>query len=333
MKNLSLKLFGFLLILLAIPFFNLQAQTSSSNINLSISISPESPAPGDQVTVSLQSFSLDLDRSTITWSVNGRQKQTEVGLKTYYLQAGTAGTPMTASARIETREGTVINKEVTFIPAGVDLLFEAVSYVPPFYKGKALNVNQGTVVVVAFPEIFTQGGKKFATNELIFNWKKDDVVIPSVSGIGKNYLTFSGTVPIRDAKIYVKATSMDQSISAEREITITTGSPKIVFYENSPIYGIMTNKAIRNTVQLLSDEFSVLAAPYFFSVGYDTTPDLDYAWTLNGQSVENQEPKNSFTVRQETKGAGTADIGLKISNNVRIFQFTDNKFIINFQKQ
>jgi hypothetical protein len=60
---------------------------------------------------------------------------------------------------------------------------------------------------------------------------------------------------------------------------------------------------------------------------------LDYAWTLNGQSVENQEPKNSFTVRQETKGAGTADIGLKISNNVRIFQFTDNKFIINFQKQ
>jgi hypothetical protein len=333
MKIFSLKIFCFLLILIAIPFFSIQAQvTSANNTNLSIAISPENPTPGSQVTVTLQSYSLDLDRAQITWSVNGAEKQTDIGLKSYYLQAGTAGTPVTVSAKIEVKE-TLLNKEITFTPAGIDILFEAVSYVPPFYKGKAMNTNQGTIVVVAFPEVFDQNGNKFPTNDLVYNWKKDDIVLQDVSGLGKNYFTYSGTVPIRDSKIEVTASSIDRSMTANSSITITTGSPKIVFYENNPIYGIMTNKAIKNTVQMLSDEFSVIAMPYFFSAGYDVSPNLDYEWTFNGQAVENQDPKNSFTVRQEAKGSGSAGIGLKVSNNSRIFQFTNNNFVINFQKQ
>jgi hypothetical protein len=54
---------------------------------------------------------------------------------------------------------------------------------------------------------------------------------------------------------------------------------------------------------------------------------------MNGNTVGNQDPINSFTTRLEKSGSGTADIGLKISNNVRIFQFIDNKYTINFAKQ
>ena len=317
-----------------VPFFTSQAQVNSANnVNLSIAISPENPAPGDQVTVNLQSFSLDLNRAKITWSVDGEQKQTDIGLKNYAVLAGKAGVAMTIKARIETLDGTIFDKEVTFIPAGVDILFEAVSYVPPFYKGKAMNINQGTVVVVAFPEMFDQNGKKFATKDLIYSWKKDGVVVPSVSGPGKNYFSYSGEVPISDSNIEVTVSSLDQSITANRQITITVNDPKIIFYENNPIYGIMFNKAVKSSVQLLNDEFSVLAIPYFFSVGYAGTPNLDYAWSLNGQTIQNQDPVNSFTARQDIKGSGTANIGLKISNNIRIFQFTNNAFTINFQKQ
>jgi len=334
MKKISFKLLFLLSLLFIIPFFAANAQiNSANNVNMSISISPQNPSPGDQVTVSLQSFSVDLNRSVITWSVNGVEKRTELGLKNYFVQAGTAGKTMTVSAQIETADNGTINKEVTFIPAGVDLLFEVLSYVPPFYKGKAMNVNQGTVVVVAFPEIYSQGGKKFSTKELVYSWKKDGVVAANVSGVGKNYFTFSGTIPVRDAEIEVTVSSLDQSITANKSITITAGSPKIIFYENSPVYGIMTNRAIKNTVQMLTDEFSIIAVPYFFSVGYATPADLDYVWTLNGKTVGNQEPKNAFTVRQENPGAGTASISLKINNTNRIFQFSNNSYSINFQKQ
>jgi hypothetical protein len=77
----------------------------------------------------------------------------------------------------------------------------------------------------------------------------------------------------------------------------------------------------------------VVAMPYFFSVGYAANPDLDYVWSLNGQIVGNQEPKNSFTTRVEKSGSGTANIGLKINNSARIFQFTENNYNINFSKQ
>jgi hypothetical protein len=333
MKIFTLKVIIISCFFLILPFLNSQAQnTVSQNTNLSISANPANPSPGDQVIVSLQSYSLDLNRATITWSVDDIVKKTDLGMKNYSLQAGPAGRPVRVKARIELGE-TLIDKELIFIPAGVDLIFEAVAYTPPFYKGKVMNTNQGTVVVVAFPEMFNTVGTKYSTKDLIYNWKKDGIVIQEVSGVGKNYLTFSGTIPVRDAEIEVSVSSLDQSVTANQVVSITADSPKIIFYENSPIYGIMMNKAIKNSVQLLSDEFSVIAVPFFFSTGYAGTPDLKYAWTLNNRSVENQDPKNSFTVRQETPGAGTANIGLKISNNVRIFQFTDNAFTINFQKQ
>jgi hypothetical protein len=323
-----------LILLILAPFFNLEAQTAPENYSdIKIYLSPENPKPGSQVNVTLESSLTDLNRSKVTWSINGVEKRSEVGLKRYTLQAGSAGVPMTISVNVQDQNNNTQNKELTFTPAGVDLIFETISYVPPFYKGKAMNVNQGSVVVVAFPEIYDTNGRKYQTKDLIYNWKKDGTAAANVSGAGKNYFTYTGSVPIREVRIEVKVSSPDQSTIAENWVNIPLGNPKIVFYENSPIYGFMTNRAIKDTVQMLTDEFSVIAAPYFFSAGYATTPNLDYAWSLNGQTVGTQDPKNSFTVRQEKEGSGTANIGLKVSGVARIFQFADKNFTINFQKQ
>ena len=95
----------------------------------------------------------------------------------------------------------------------------------------------------------------------------------------------------------------------------------------------MLNKGIKGVINMLTDEFSVIAVPYFFNAGYAASPDLKYVWNMNGKIMENQEPKNSFTTRIEKSGAGSANIGLKISTAVRIFQFIENNYTIHFQKQ
>jgi len=300
---------------------------------LELTISPRNPEPMQNVKVTLNSSFYDLNRSKITWLVNGVEKKTEMGLKEFTVQAGKNGSKTIIKTLVETQNDGLREIETSFIPSVVDLVYESLSYTPPFYKGKTLNPNQGVVLVTAIPELIKNTGEKISAKNLIYSWKKDGKVQQTVSGLGKNVFVFSGTVPIRDIVIDVTVSSIEGDITAFKQTTITNVSPKIIFYENSPIYGIMMNKAITNPVNMLTDEFNVLAVPYFFSASYANTPDLDYAWSMNGNTVSTQDPKNSFTTRIDTPGSGTANIGLKISNNVRIFQFVDNNYSINFNKQ
>lgn len=333
-KNFNYLLIITLLIVVS-PLISL-AQTLPEPVDgsfLQMSISPENPQPLQNVQINLVSYSYDLDRSTITWSVNGAVKKSEIGLKTFTVQAGNNGQKTTIKASVNTPADGVKEIEAFFIPSVVDLVYESLSYTPPFYKGRALNPNQGVVLVTAIPELMNTAGTKISAQNLIYSWKKDGKVQQSASGLGKNTFVFSGSIPVRDALIEVSVSSLDGNISASNQVGITNSNPKIIFYENNPVFGIMFNKAVTSAVNMLSDEFSVLAVPYFYSAGYAATPDLDYAWSMNGNAVGNQDPKNSFTSRVTVAGSGTADIGLKISNNVRVFQFTDNSYSINFNKQ
>lgn len=318
-----------------LPFISF-GQTLPANIDsgsLQLSMSPENPEPFQTVTVKVQSFLFDVNRAKITWLVNGAVKKSEIGLKEFSTQAGKNGQKTIIKVQVDSPADGFKEVEAFFIPSVVDLVYEFVSYTPPFYKGKALNPNQGVVFVTAIPELIRTTGEKIPAQNIIYSWKKDGEVQLDASGLGKNTFIYTGTVPIRDVTIEVIASSLDNEVFASKRIDITNQTPKIIFYENSPIYGLMLNKAIKNTVNLLIDEFSVIAVPYFFSVGYAANPDLDYTWSLDGQIVGNQEPKNSFTTRVEKSGSGAANIGLKISNSARIFQFTENNYNINFSKQ
>lgn len=332
---ISKKIFGYLVTLMLIalfsPLFSFGQNIPSAG-SLSIKLIPDRPEPLQSVNVSLESYSYDLNRTRIIWSVNNIEKRNEVGLKELTVQAGKSGQKTTVKATAITPDGN-LEAEISFIPAVVDLIYEPASYVPPFYKGRASNPNQGTVLVSAIPELIRSSGEKVPLNSTLFAWKKNDKVEQSASGLGKNVLTFTGTVPIRDTLIEVTASSIEGDVSAYKRINIGNGFPKIIFYENNPVYGIMFNKAIKNNVNMLSDEFRVIAIPYFFGTNSATNANLDYTWSMNGREVGGQEPKNSFTTRVDNSGSGTADIGLKISNNVDIFQFIEDRYSINFSKK
>jgi hypothetical protein len=308
-------------------------QSMPNNSSIILSMSPENPEPLETVTVRAQSYLFDINRSKITWFVDGVMKKSDIGLRSFTTQAGKNGQKTIIKVQVETPDDGLQEMEVFFIPSLVDLVYEFISYTPPFYKGKALNPNEGVVNVTAIPELIKSTGEKIPAQNIIYNWKKDGQVQQEASGIGKNTFTYYGTVPIRDVTIEVNASSLDSEVFASKRVDITNNSPKIVFYENSPIYGLMMNRAIRKSVTMMIDEFSVLAIPYFFTVGYTTNPDLDYVWSLNGNIVGNQDPKNSFTARIEKAGFGSANIGLKINNSARIFQFTENGYNINFSKK
>jgi hypothetical protein len=330
-KNYS-KFLLIISLFIVLPLISFGQSPTTSNF-LEINMSPKNPEPQQTVKLNLTSFTYDLNRSKISWFVNDQQKRTDVGLKDFSVQAGKNGQKTTVKAVIETQAGGIKETSISFIPSIVDLIYESLSYTPPFYKGKTLNPNQGIVLAVAVPEMLRSTGEKIPAQNIIYTWKKNNKVEQSSSGIGKNTFIFQGTIPIRDVSLEVIASSIEGDIYASKKVNITNNDPKIIFYEDNPVYGIMFNKAISKTVRMLTDEFKVKAFPYFMSVGYAQSPDLNYKWTINGNSSANLDiDKSAMIFRQEGEGSGVANINLKIENISRIFQFVDNGFVINFEK-
>jgi hypothetical protein len=332
-KNFSKYLLMISFLVIVLPLISWGQGIIDTN-SLQISINPQNPEPGQIVKITINSFSFDINRSKNTFYIDGVKKKTEIGLKEFSVEAGKNGQKTTIKATAETTQGSVKEIEISFTPAVVDLIYEFLSYTPPFYKGKALNPNQGIVLVTAMPELIKISGVKIPAQDIIYSWKRNGKIDQNVSGLGKNTLFFQGTVPIRDSLVEVMASSLDNSVFASKQINITNDDPKIIFYEDSPIYGIMFNKAISGNVRMLADEFKVKVFPYFMSVGYAQSPDLSYKWSINSRISENlDEDKSAMVFRQEGIGSGLANISLKIENTLRIFQFSENNFVINFEKQ
>ena len=239
-SNMIKKLYKYLIItsllIIVSPLISLaQIVPTPDTGGLELTMTPENPEPFHIVNISLKSYSYDLDRSKITWSVDGQIKKTEMGLKDFGTQAGKNGQKTIVKVSVDTPNDGTKEIEAFFIPSVVDLIYKSLSYTPPFYKGKALNPSQGVISVIAIPELIKTTGEKIPTQSVIYYWKKDGVVEQSASGVGKNTFTFSGTIPVRNSTIEVTASSPDGKIIASKSLEITNDSPRIIFYENSPV--------------------------------------------------------------------------------------------------
>lgn len=302
-------------------------QTSSVDMN----INPSNPKAWDKVQIQLSSYSINLDTSKITWYIDNVSIKEGTGIKSLNMQTKNSGDVTKIRAVIETTDGIVTEVAKEISTAGVDLVVEPTSYTTPFYQGKPLFAAQGVVRIVAIPDVATNG-KKISSKNLIFQWKKDDVILQSSSGVGRDSLIITGSVPIKDINISVQIMNSSGGVLASASKILTVNDPKILFYENSPLYGVLFNKAIINNYYLgQKEEVNILAKPFFFNTKSDISSELAYKWSVNGNPISTDGKVNELTLRQPTTNLkGTASISLDLNNVTRIFQFTNAGFNISF---
>lgn len=322
--------------LLFVSLFNTtKAQTVSTTngqiSNIDLSVSNKTPLPNQELTFTLSSYSINIDSATIRWSIDGVLKKEGVGIKTFNTQAGKSGEVITVKAEIATNDGRFFEQSITVNPGQVDLIIEADSYTPLLYKGRAYFSVQGKAKIIAIPDI-TQNGKKLETKDLNFKWKKDGVVLGSSSGTGKNTVIIEGSIPIRDIYITVEVLDSSKKLLATESIVIGPHKPTILFYEDSSLYGILSNKAVSNNYNIGNkEEIKIVAKPFFFDISGVNTNESKYKWSINGKSTTLSGPKNELILRQDGKTTnGTASVSLTIENQARIFQYATNSFNINF---
>lgn len=276
---------------------------------LEVDISPESPDPFETVEMRVTSNLTDLNRAEIYWYVDNALEKSGRGVRSLSFQVGDLGSVTTATIIIDTIEGQRVTKEFTFRPADVSLLWEAQSYTPPFYKGRALASPQSMIKIVAQPEMRLASGAKLSPDELVYTWKRGNQVLQEQSGYGASVVTVQAPKPFGEADISVEVSSLYETYTAEETLTLPVVDPQVVLYEKDPLAGTNFRNAVRGNAESSGSELTLFAAPYFFSLD-----GLEQEWYVNG-ARRGTGPE--FTLTDASAGARVEAVA---RNNIQTFQ-------------
>lgn len=295
-----------------------------------LKMNPEIPAPKENVSIRVENYSTDLNKSLIIWRLNGINQKQEVGLINYSFVAPEAGRQTTVEVEIQKPNGAgTLKKSLKIAPAGLDLVYEAQTYTPPLYKGRALFSHQSNVIVAAIPD-FVENGIKLSKENIVYTWEKNDQVIQSISGLGKDSVNFQGDLISRPFTVSVTAQSPNSNIKAKRRITINPINPNVVIYENNPLYGNIFEKALNTAFNFDREELGITAIPYFFSSNKKDTSSLKYNWFENGKQISNDSFGSfiNYTNIGREK-SGVSNLSVSVSNTDKILQSNNFGFRVN----
>ena len=332
-----LVLFSLITVLLATGVILPLRVGASTADSILVNIVPENPAPNENININLSSYANNLDSVLITWSLNGKNASSRIGKKSFSLTAPSAGGETTVIAKIVLPDGE-IEKRIIIRPAVMVLLWQANdSYVPPFYKGKALPTPDSEIKVVALPEILDSalGAKErlrryLDPKNMVYAWRQDYANDQGSSGYGKNFFTYINDYLENSNNISVTATTVDQKYSSEANIDIKTANPKILFYKNDTSLGTIWDQALFNGHKISGDEI-IEATPYFISPKDIRIPILTWNWSINDSLINiSNYRKNLIPLQTQAGVSGTAKIKLEIENKYKIFANISKEINVEF---
>ena len=303
-----------LALIVAMPFTT-HAQQTRGQDPLVIVVSPEAPAPGETTTITLTSTLVDLSRSEFIWKVNGNPKDTGAGKRTFTFTMGPSTSSTVVSVTITPPSREVITRVFTFRPGSVTLLWEANTYTPPFYKGRALYTPGADVRIVAVPDIKEPGGARVPTSRLTYKWSVDEEPFADRSGLGRNTFYLAGAQLQPDQVVAVDVLRENGLRAAHAELVIPKNSPVIRFYKSDPLRGTLYKNAYIGSVKLSETETTIQAEPYFISGSTRESTYVLYTWALNDEEIESQSAdKSAVVLRQTTGQSGYGVLSLEVQN-------------------
>lgn len=322
MKKLKILLF----ILAPLLLFSTKAFSQFSSLSApTIFISPSNPGYGQNVTATVSTNSKNIENLTVIWQINGVTKKEGVGEKSISFTTSIEGKPSEIKVTVIDQNGESSESTYTLSPSEVDLVVEPSSFVPPFYRGKSAFIPQGRVKITAVTNIISNG-VRLSDSNLTFKWKKDGVIIANSSGRGKNIFQFNGTVPIKDISVSLEIFDSKNTLLTSKAISIRHHEPEILFYEDSPLYGIMLNNVISGYYYIGDqEEFMVTTYPLYFNVANAESQQIKYKWSVNGEKIDQEDYPNKILFKQ-IGGAGMTEVSLGIDGVDKIFQRAKNNF-------
>lgn len=306
-----------------LPLIPIHAQSLPSFADVEIEIMPKFPEPFEEVDIEAISYSVALDTRTITWYVNNQEYQKGTGKKAITVRMGPPGSTTNVRINVDIGTSDPIIKTIELKPNVVDLLWEAIdSYVPPFYKGKALPAAEGAIRVTAIPS------GSSTLNGMVFTWLRKGEVSQSDSGFGQNSLSLRNSILDTTNSVGVRVLSPDGRYQAEKNIIITRGQPFIRFGVYKP--GFLPRFSLTGGVlDAPTGNFELRAEPFFLSTrsGYSG---IDYKWKISGEDYNNEDKRGNTLYLSPPGQDATIPFDVSLSHLTYTLQELKGKISINF---
>lgn len=288
------------------------------NNQLSVDVSPETPGPNQDVTISLESYTFNINSSQVKWFINDKLATEGTGLKNFTFNTGVSGSKTIVSLKITPKEGKELVQQFTFSPISVDLMWQANTYTPPFYRGKALFSPESEVTFIALPNITNNGS--IDDSDAIYRWSEDYRVKGDKSGFGANTFLYKAPIIIKPVTIQANSYSANNPrLKGVGTVTIEPFATRGIFYEDHPIYGLLLNRALVGSASIDRAEKRITVMPFYFS-GSNKNLDMTYKWSIGSVPLDIPVYQNGITVRKTEASEGRALVTVDITNEKNILQ-------------
>ena len=332
MNSRFLKIISSALIVITTLALHVQAQSlPTAVVGLDLTASTNNPTPGQTITITAQSFSININTAKVVWSSGSRIIGSGIGLTKMTVTAPALGQKKTLDVTATDPNGLSVSNSITLGSGSVDLIIESDGYVPPFFLGKMPVAYQNDVTIVAIPHLANSSGQEYSPGNLTYKWSRNNSVLADQSGYGRQTITIPGSLVPRDFLMTVTVTTRDGNGQAQAIVPVSFASPQIVFYRNDPLYGPLFNSAIGNSVVLGSQkELSALAVPYGFNLSNGDLSNLNLSWLIN--NILHNELANNLevTLRAPADTGGSSNISLGIESSANILQRANAGFKVSW---
>ncbi len=276
-------------------------------------MSPEIPGPNESVLITVESVGGFLGDSRITWKVNDKVVLSKIGASSFTFTTGSLGAKTVIDVTIESGSKGTISRSFTIIPSQIELLWEADTSVPVWYKGKPLYSAGSSLVVTAIPHVVLNN-KVVPVSNLSFTWSQNGNVLSQKSGLGRSKLAIIGDQLLPSERVSVEVRSGSQVVGSG-QIIIPVAKPEVRLYQKDPLRGTLSDNILGGAVSLQAAEFTAEAVPYYFSNQSMEDGAVPFTWKLNGEDATGpQTSRGLLTLRQSGSGGGRASLEVSMQN-------------------
>lgn len=306
-----------------------QLSLSDAGNALSITFSPITPNPGDTVLVSVRSSLIDISESDILWQANGHTIAQGKGVDAASVQAGALGVEMRIDASVTPPGGVTAVAHATMIPTELDLLVDADSYTPPFYRGRP-RASAGTNLHLQALPRFKRAGVFLPASALTYTWRRNDEVLGNISGRGRS----TAIIPVEHLfgtdSISVEARSSDGLLSHISSFSLKAEEPLLVLYEDHPLYGVLYHRALSASTFIPETEMTFSAAPFFAQAASVYDPALNFLWHVNAKEIPPHSTDPSELTINAENSSGVAFVELEVTHATNYYLSAKGAWNITF---
>ncbi len=290
---------------------------------LELATSPKYPRPESRVVVSIDAYAVDTNGARITWYQDGVEIESARNQRSVSVETSVIGKTTRLSATIAPLNGAAFTLRKDITPAAVDIIVEADTYVPSFYRGRAIPSVESSVKLTAIPHLGGGDPRTFT-----YRWEQNGSAIAGGGVRGMQSATL--VVPRYSGGNVRVIVSNESGVVAESSVSLDAMNPEIHFYEENPLRGL-SERAIGDTgIALIGDETTVHAEPYFMKAGVAGFNAMKFAWKVNGLATQNTSADPHIITLRRAGGGGAVNVDTRIITTDAIPQFVDGRFTINF---